>query len=220
MASANRAQSELNWSPKLKSGRRRNGGDLSGSAQAASKAMGHIKDIELRKQSGQDIDDSYLEKVSQTLSSKAAKRGPAPVAQTRGVLPKGWPIAIGLLVAGCCGYCALSIIGSRVHSVSGTLLLTRKPIAGAAVVFHPTRSGGEPARTTTAPDGSFRIDGLSSDAYKVTVEPGDGGTAFIPPAYRNATTTPFTLNVYKDLEKLRMYALNTPPRKAAVSAVD
>lgn len=49
MASANRAQSELNWSPKLKSGRRRAGADLSGSARAASKAMGHIKDIEFRK---------------------------------------------------------------------------------------------------------------------------------------------------------------------------
>lgn len=133
------------------------------------------------------------------------------------MLPKGWPIAAGLVVAGGLAAWALLAVGSRAHSVSDTLLLTRRP--GAAVVFHPTRSGGEPARTTTGADGSFQIGGLSPDAYKVTVEPGDAGTSSIPPDYRDATTTPFTLNVYRDLERVRMYAMNQPPRKASPTAV-
>lgn len=216
MSSASGGQSELRWSPKLKGGTRRAGRDLSGSAQAASMAMGHIKKIELRKQSGHGIDEAYLEKVSQTLNSRTSKRVDVQAAGGASATGKNLRIAVGVAVAaGCLVYGAAWVRRGPAHSVTGTLLLTRTPIVGAAVVFHPTKSGGEPARTTTNEDGSFRIGGLKPDAYKVTIEPGEFGSTLFPTNYSSAATTPLTLNVFRDrdMKQVRVNAMTQQRQK-------
>ena len=198
MTSVSGGQSELRWSPKLKGVVRRAGGDLSGSAQAASMAMGQIKVIELRKRSGQGFDEAYLASSESSASSK------------------GWWIAAGIAAAtGCLAFGAFWASRGPAHSVSGTLLLMRTPIVGADVVFHPTKSGGKPARTTTGEDGSFRIAGLLPDAYKITIDPGESNGSMFPVSYGSASTTPLMLNVFRDrdMKQVRVNTMTHPPRK-------
>lgn len=216
MTSKPRGENEMRWAPKLKGVVRHSGGSLSGSAQAASMAMGQIKEIEIRKQIGVQIDDEYLEKVSKTLNSKSQKRAPTTATRGPSGLGRILSIVVGVVVlVGGLVYGAAWMRSGPAHSVTGTLLLTRTPIVGAAVVFHPTKSGGKPARTTTKEDGSFRIGGLTPDAYKVTIEPGDFGSTAFPSAYSSAATTPLTLNVFRDrdMKQVRVNALTQPPQK-------
>ena len=216
MTSVSGGQSELRWSPKLKGVVRRAGGDLSGSAQAASMAMGQIKVIELRKLSGQGFDEAYLEKISQTLNSGASKRFQAVASSESSASSKGWWIAAGIAAAtGCLAFGAFWASRGPAHSVSGTLLLMRTPIVGADVVFHPTKSGGKPTRTTTGEDGSFRIAGLLPDAYKITIDPGESNGSMFPVSYGSASTTPLMLNVFRDrdMKQVRVNTMTHPPRK-------
>ncbi|MEX0669161.1 MAG: carboxypeptidase-like regulatory domain-containing protein [Pirellulales bacterium] len=216
MTSVSGGQGELRWSPQLKGVVRRAGGDLSGSAQAASMAMGQIKAIELRKQSGQGFDEAYLQKISQTLNSRASKRFQASASSESFASSKGWWIAAGIAAAtGCLAFGACWVSRGPAHSVSGTLLLMRTPIVGADVVFHPTKSGGKPTRTTTGEDGSFRIAGLLPDAYKITIDPGESNGSMFPVSYSSASTTPLMLNVFRDrdMKQVRVNTMTQPPRK-------
>ena len=201
----------LKWKPRLKEGGSRRVPAGSGSSAAAARAMAGIKALDRRRSQGLAIDVGALEKVSRQIGTP--QPGPRPAAQPRGAGSRRWIVAaVGAAVAVAVA-CPLLLSSARRHSVAGTVVAGRRPLAGAELRFHDSRSGDVSARVTTASDGRFQLADLPAGEYKVTVHAAGQAAQAVPPVYANLESTPFALHVNRDLESLRMYAVDPGRRR-------
>lgn len=204
MSSSKLRSKEREWKPKMKQRGRKATVSDSGSSQAAQLAMANLKDIGRRRDRGQDIDEAYLAKVSQTIDPTAALKQQMAAARSHRGTPR-WAVAAGLagiaclLVAGI----AAGFHGNR-HSVAGVVLLGKSPLAGVELQFHETESGRTAGRVKTSKKGAFDKTWLPPGSYKVTVHTDDGSKADIPESYRKPESTQLQVNLDKDLEHIWM----------------
>ena len=204
------------WKPRLKAGGRRRSPSSSGSAAAAAAAMDRISALDKRRSRGEAIDIVALERAVRA-TSPAVGKTPAPAAPARQrqskSVSRGWPwaVALGTLITGLAGWCAMP--GGGHHSVTGTVMLGKMPLAGAELRFHQNASDTPAASVTTASDGGFRLADLPAGEYKVTVHASGPTAKGVPPAYAKPDSTLFTLHVNRDLERLRMYAVDPASRR-------
>jgi hypothetical protein len=214
MSSANARAGEREWKPKMKNRGRKAPASASVSSQAADRAMANIKDLNRRRDRGEDVDAAYLTKVSRSLEAPA-KEGDvaAKASQSPG------KISQSSLLAGVLGLAAILLViggvrafGSARYSVAGTVRLDERPLAGVELLFHPSTTQGSTSRTTTAADGAFSLGGLPAGTYKVTLGGGDDSAASIPPSYKRPESTPFRLKIRKDLDNVSLYAVH-PKRR-------
>jgi hypothetical protein len=90
----------------------------------------------------------------------------------------------------------------QVYPVTGTVTLNGKPLAGAAIAWHPVGSQTAPASGTTGNDGTFNLttyqknDGAAPGKYKVTISfPKDGKEML--PNFSDPAKTPLIAEVVK-----------------------
>jgi len=207
MSQLNDDVSKNQWKPRLKGGNRRRAPAGSGSSAAAAMAMASITAIDKCRVRGETVDVAMLERASRSISPQSGK--PSAVTSPRkakagnGWLP--WAVVACVIAGGAA--CLRLFPGSGRHSVAGTVLVGRMPLAGAELWFHPGPFGEPAARVTTADDGGFRLADLPPGEYKVTVHASGPAAQQVPSAYIKPDSTLFTLHVNRDLEKLRMYAV-------------
>jgi hypothetical protein len=208
---------EKEWKPKMKSRGQKPQADASGSALAAQMAMANIKDLNRRRDRGQEVDEVVLAKISQSLERTPTEtpgqpripRGSQPTAKK----PRTTVVA-GLIGGGCLLLLGLAFLafGSSRYSVAGTLLLERKPLAGAELQFHAAGGQFTPSRVTTSADGGFSIRGLPAGVYRVTVQSDAQAGADVPVAYKAVDSTPLRMKVQRNLENVSLYAVH-PKRR-------
>ena len=201
MSSSKLRRKEREWKPKMKErGRKATVAD-SGSSQAAQMAMANLKDIGRRRDRGQDIDDAYLAKVSQTIDpAGSAQRQHVPEDRGRRGVPS-WMVAAGLAGIACLLATGLvaGLFGNR-HSVAGGVLLDKNPLAGVELQFHDAKTGRQASRVTTSKKGEFEKTWLPNGSYKVTVHAAGGSPPTFPEHYSKLESTQLQLNVDADIE--------------------
>lgn len=201
------------------------GGDANGSASTAHEALSTMLKVQQRMNRG-DVDGALqvaavVSKTKQTVpavrkpvGSAEGKVAPATPAGRDGktgqaAIPvKPWMLVVpaGLLAILIGGGLFLGTAWRSSHSVSGTLMLDQKPLAGIEVVFHP-KNGMEPIRVKTSEGGAFRIAGLAAGDYLIALAANDSAVKF-PRKYLSPESTPFRLNLRKDRADLRMLAVS------------
>jgi hypothetical protein len=214
----------------------RRSGDSNGSASTAQDALSTMLEVQQRMSRGDvDGALQVAAVVSKPKQQVPAVRKPAngaeasraarrPVAEAKaapvspagrdsqtsqGVKPlKPWMLVVPacLLALLVCGGLFLGSALRTSHSVSGTLMLDQKPLAGIEVVFHP-KNGTEPIRVKTSEGGAFHVDGLAAGDYLIALAANDSSVKF-PRKYLRPESTPFRLNLRKDRADLRMIAVS------------
>jgi hypothetical protein len=188
------------------------GGDANGSASTAHEALSTMLKVQQRMNRG-DVDGALqvAAVVSKTKQAVPAVREPAGRDGKTGQAAqplKPWMLVVpaGLLAILIGGGLFLGTAWQSSHSVSGTLMLDQKPLAGIEVVFHP-KNGMEPIRVKTSEGGAFRIAGLAAGDYLIALAANDSAVKF-PRKYLSPESTPFRLNLRKDRADLRMLAVS------------
>ena len=214
MSSVNARAGEREWKPKMKNRGRKAPASASVSSQAADRAMANIKDINRRRDRGEDVDAAFLAKVSRSL--EAPVKGSDLAAKASQPLGK---MSRSAMLAGAVGLAAILLViggvrafGSARYSVAGTVRLDERPLAGVELLFHPSTTKGSTSRTTTAADGAFSLGGLPAGTYKVTLGGGADSAASIPLSYKKPESTPFRLKILDDLENVSLFAVH-PKRR-------
>ena len=202
---------ERRYGAMLRKGKKGAAAPASASAAAATKAIDGIVDIRRRVNRGDYVDEEDITAVSAATGAvqidpsvraameKAAKKSGFP---TAAVVLAGLGVAL-LLV----GYSVVSAVFAT-YDVAGGVYLNRSQLPNAEVTFHPT-AGGDPIKVTTGAVGDFQVAGMKPGEYAVTIS---GGGAAIPPEYTAAETTPFKLQVDRDMDNLQFYAASKRPR--------
>lgn len=212
---------EIRWAPKMKTPARAPApASLQGSANVANKTIGFFRIMEVRRQKGQAVDETYIEKIARTLdpegAKKRAERAPGPKPKTGSPWPVGLAI-VALLGAAAFVYAAA---GGSGHRMSGTLFFMGRRLDGVTLVFHPA-AGAATHEVTTDDKANFKIEGLPPGTYRVTIDL-TGVKVVIPPPYTKPESTPFVIPIFKDVENVRLIA--TPhrpkPRPAATRHSD
>jgi hypothetical protein len=188
----------------------------SGSSSTAAQALAQMAEIQKRIARG-DIDAAQflIEKAKQpktaeglaedrqekleALKSQAAANG--GLGNSKNLMAAIAGAAALLLVLG--GFGISALFGG--HSVSGTVMLDKKPLSRVEIAFHPKSGGGEPIRITTCERGTFKINSLPAGDYAIFMSPSDIDVK-LPRKYLSPETTPFRLKLTKDRSNLRMLA--------------
>lgn len=204
---------ELDWQPRLKGRSRKGAATLtaSHSARVADRAIANMKSIDRRRDRGQDVDDVVIAKLSRQLNPSASQSSEGDAERGRGMpvwaVPAGLAGVAALLVA-------IAAFGFSSHTVNGTVLLDRRPIADVEVAFHPDAgSGTAPVRAFTTAKGAFEVKGLATGVYKVTLNPVGESDARVPAPYKHPDSTVFRVTVGQDLSNITMYAVSEPKRR-------
>lgn len=208
---------EREWQPKMKERGQKSQDAACGSALAAQRAMANIKDLNRRRDRGQEVDSVILAKISQSLDSKPAettaqqrreRAGSQPSKTARG------PLLIGLVCGGCVLLVAGAVLafGSSRYSVAGTMLLEQKPLANVELQFHVANGNFTPPRVVTSDKGDFSIGGLPAGIYRVTLQPDIQSNADVPTAYKKLESTPLRMKVQRNMKNVSLYALQ-PKRR-------
>jgi hypothetical protein len=182
--------------------------------------MANIKDLNRRRDRGQDVDSVVLAKISQSLDSKPAEtpsqqRGEraspnpskSPSKNARRPLLVGLLCGGVLLVAG-----AVLAFGSARYSVAGTMLLEQKPLVGVELQFHASNGNFAPSRVTTSDKGDFSIVGLPSGVYRVTLQPDGQSSVDVPLAYKKLESTPLRMKIQRNMSNVSLNAMQ-PKRR-------
>lgn len=205
MAASRRRSSDRACEIMLKHGRAKKAAvPASDSALAASRAIDNIATVTKRIKRGEAVDEAYLAALAGTVTPPAsavgsAKRAGFPLVKCVS-LAAVVVVVVGLVTA------SLSMGAPGTHRVSGRLLLNRQAFPGVALVFHSVSSDGTPVRVVTSATGEFTVVDLPEGKYKVSLE-NEESSSGIPEAYRSPQSTPFSLNVQKDLTDLHLFAV-------------
>ena len=202
------------WKPRLKTGHRRRDPLATGSVAAAAMAMASISAIDKRRSRGELVDVAAVERASREIglaTGKAFVAG-APRLPVRSPVRR-WPWAVVLVSIAVALAGRHTLGGGSRHSVDGTVMLGRMPLSGVELRFHQGTSGTFAASVITASDGGFRVVDLPTGEYKVTIQASGAAARAVPPAYGKPGSTLFTLVVNRDLERLRMYAVDPARRR-------
>lgn len=190
-----------------------------GSPASAAQALAQMAEIQKFVARG-DVD------TAQTIALKSAQAKASPgqpgngrtAAETSGDV-KARPAAAspgsrGLMMWSCvaCGLAILLVGGlfsgmilGGSHSVSGVVMLDKRPLAGVEVSFCPKGGSGKSVCVKTTERGKFSIDGIPAGEYRIFLAPGDG-QAELPQRYLSAESTPFQIRLTSDRADLRMLA--------------
>ena len=186
--------------------RRRSSQSATVTSRAADEALQHVLDRRLRKREGRLPPPGRPE-----FGGMAVIRGSVDRLGLGQWLVRAAVLAVvaGVLAA---AVVRLSRTGESSHSVAGTVLVGKAPLARASISFH--RAGGEgfePVTLTTGQDGGFRIPDeqpLPSGLYAIVVNAVAGGSTAaagaIPAEYRDPATTPLRVLVTENLSGLRL----------------
>lgn len=181
----------------LARGGRETAASATASGSAAHAALAVLRDVRRRERRGDVIDADYVARLTAN-----ERRRPVAAAKTSGHrLARGG----GIL---CAAFVLLGIGGTVLsrthgHSVSGTLEFRGRPLAGVELVFHPDDVAMSPVRAVTSDRGSFIVGGVPEGRYVISVSPPDEGSP-VPKRYCERSSTPFSLEVHKDLSRIRM----------------
>jgi hypothetical protein len=190
----------------------------SGSSSTAAQALAQMAEIQKRIARGDtDAAQFLIEKATQTktaegiagdrrekleaLKSQAAAK--AGLGNSKNLIAAIAGSAVLLLLLGGVGISSLF----SGHSVSGTVMLDRKPLAQVEIAFHPKSGVGEPFRITTCDRGTFKINSLPTGDYAIFVSASDMDMK-LPKKYLSPETTPFSLKLTNDRSDLRMLAVS------------
>ncbi len=91
------------------------------------------------------------------------------------------------------------------HSVAGTVMLDRQPLANVEVSFHPKTNEAPATRVMASASGGFRVASLPAGEYAIVLSSPDAATK-VPRKYRSPESTPFRLKLTKSRSDLRMIA--------------
>jgi hypothetical protein len=187
--------------------RRRSTNSATATSQAADDALQYVLDRRLRKREGR-------------LPPPRRGDGAGPAEAIRESLERFglpmWLLRVGLLagVAVVLGGAIVTLAGagSASHSVAGTLLVGKAPLAGATISFHRASGDGfEPVTLTTGQGGTFASPDerpLPAGLYAIVVDGVPGGhprrAAVVPAEYRDPATTPLRVLVTENLSGLRL----------------
>lgn len=187
--------------------RRRSTNTATATSRAADEALQHVLDRRLRKREGRLPPPSRrgLGSPAETVRESVARLGLSQWLVRAAVLA-GVAVVLGGAVM------TLSRTGKTFHSVAGTLLVGKAPLARASISFHRANGeAGEPVTLTTGQDGGFRIPDeqpLPSGLYAIVVNGVAGGktpgATVVPAAYRDPATTPLRVLVTENLSGLRL----------------
>ncbi len=212
---------EREWKPKMKERGGKATVSDSGSSLAAQRAMANIKDLNRRRDRGQDVDSVVLAKISQSLDSKPAEtpsqqRGERAAANPSQSPSKNArrPLLVGLLCGGGVLLVAAAVLvfGSARYSVAGTMLLEQKPLVGVELQFHASNGNFTPSRVTTSDKGDFSIVGLPAGVYRVTLQPDGQSSVDVPLAYKKLESTPLRMKVQRNMSNVSLNAMQ-PKRR-------
>jgi hypothetical protein len=222
---------EREWKPTLKGVKSRSKSQetASGSALAAQRAMANIKDLNRRRDRGQEVDSVILAKISQSLdtkletksdsqldgqSAKTAKPQHGKQASQTPSKSSRRQLFIGLSCGGCVLLLAAAVLafGSSRYSVAGTMLLEQRPLAGVELQFHASNGNFTASRVTTSDKGDFSIGGLPAGIYRVTLQPDSQSSVDVPLAYKSLDSTPLRMKVQRNMTNVSLLALQ-PKRR-------
>jgi hypothetical protein len=222
---------EREWKPTLKGVKSRPKAQetASGSALAAQRAMANIKDLNRRRDRGQEVDSVILAKISQSLDTKLETKSdtqldgqPAKTAKPQhGKQASQTPskssrrqLFVGLSCGGCLLLVAAAVLafGSSRYSVAGTMLLEQRPLAGVELQFHASNGNFTASRVTTSDKGDFSIGGLPAGIYRVTLQPDSQSSVNVPLAYKSLDSTPLRMKVQRNMTNVSLLALQ-PKRR-------
>jgi Carboxypeptidase regulatory-like domain len=85
-------------------------------------------------------------------------------------------------------------------SVEGTITLDGKPLPGARVFFH--QKDGQFIGAKTNDDGKFRVKGVPTGTYKVTVELLKDGKSLLPRRYADEGASELQVEIKKGVDTL------------------
>lgn len=176
----------------------------SGTSLAASKAIDNMATVTKRVKRGDGVDADFLATLSGT-THPAGAGSTAPKPPTSALVRFGGVAACVVAMVAVIGLSA-TMLSTTSHTVSGTLLLDRKTLPGVTLVFHPVAMDGKTVSVMTSEKGEFIVTELPEGKYKVAVDASESATV-IPEAYRSPQSTPFSLQVQKDLANLRLFAV-------------
>jgi len=186
-----------------------------GSVNSAAQALANMAELQKRQSRGQTGVD--LVPVAKPLISPqfaTATTGPAT-----GISNGGAPapaaavrrLGVTALVGACVTAAVVAMaavwmasVGSS-HSVAGTVMLDRQPLANVEVSFHPKTNEAPPTRVTASASGGFRVASLPAGEYAIVLSSPDATTK-LPRKYRSPESTPFRLKLTKSRSDLRMLA--------------
>lgn len=169
------------------------------SCSAAESAISLLRDVRRRQRRGEIVDADYLARRTAAEQSRPGRGAKMKSSRT----PSGslYGIAISVLVAVAVG--GFLLFRSTGYNVTGTLELKGSPLAGMELVFHSDDPVSSPIRTVTSDRGTFSVGSVPDGRYVICLNPQDDGS-FVPKRYCDRTSTPFSLEVHKNLENLRM----------------
>ena len=129
MSSVNARAGEREWKPKMKNRGRKAPASASVSSQAADRAMANIKDINRRRDRGEDVDAVFLAKVSRSL--EAPVKGSDLAAKASQPLGK---MSRSAMLAGAVGLAAILLVIGGVF-LAGALLTILYLMRAFAMIF-------------------------------------------------------------------------------------
>ena len=194
----------------------------SASSSTAAQALAQMAEIQKRIARGDtDAAQFLIEKASQQKTAEGLaedRREKLAALKSQAAANGGLGSSKNLLAAIAGGAALLLVLGAvgisslfAGHSVSGSVMLDRKPLSNVEIAFHPKSGDGEPIRVTTCERGTFKISSLPKGDYAIFVSPDDSDLK-LPKKYLSPETTPFRLKLTKDRSNLRMLAVSEPQR--------
>lgn len=190
----------------------------SASSSTAAQALAQMAEIQKRIARGDtDAAQFLIEKASQPKSVEGAvedRREKLQALKSQAAANSGLGSPKNMLAAIAGGVSLLLVLGIvgisslfAGHSVSGSVMLDRKPLSNVEIAFHPKSGAGEQIRVRTCPRGTFKISSLPAGDYAIFVSPSDSELK-LPKKYLSPETTPFRLKLTKDRSNLRMLAIS------------
>lgn len=188
--------------------RRRATNASTATSQAADEALQNVLDRRLRKRDGRPPLPGRQEfgGAAATIQDSVARLGLSQWLLRVAVLA-----GVAVVLGG--AFLTLARGGSSSHSVAGTVLMGKTPLAQARLAFHRAAGGAgfEPLLISTGQDGSFRNPDdrpLPAGLYSVVIDSVGGAgpqrAPAVPALYRDPATTPLRVLVTEDLSGLRL----------------
>lgn len=168
-------------------------GDIDAAQTLATKGSA-IKGGMPQPASGRTAAETSGERKSRPATTKAGSRGRLV----------GASVACCLAVVVATALATSSIFGGS-HSVSGVVILDKRPLAGVEVAFAPKGGNGKSVCVKTTERGRFSIDRIPAGEYRIFLVPGDVQTN-LPGRYQSPESTPFRIKLTSDRADLRMLA--------------